>query len=61
MKGGARANAGRKRMSEDEKRARVTVWVAPETKEGMAILRERGVRIGAKIDGLVSALLDNQE
>ena len=54
--GGKRDNAGRKAIPQEEKRVQTTISVNPETKERIALLREKGVIIGRQMDILVEML-----
>ena len=54
MRGGARQGSGRK-QSEDS-RVNLTVRVSKETRERIAVLRSRGVKIGEKVDAMVGEL-----
>lgn len=51
--GGKREGCGRKPMAEDDKRVRLTIRIAPETKEALPLLKARGISIGKEIDKLV--------
>lgn len=55
-RGGRRPGAGRKSVA--NKRVQVCVSVTQETKEKMAFLREKGIRIGRFVDELVEGLIE---
>lgn len=60
-RGGARAGAGRKTMTEQSKRVQVSISVSPETKAKIDQLRKRNVKVGQLVDDLLRNYLDCPE
>lgn len=53
--GGKRLGSGRKPFPPEEKRVRLCLTVAPETKRAIEQLKADGVKVGVLIDDLIGA------
>lgn len=56
-RGGKRSGAGRKRMTPEEKKVQMTIYIKPETRDILREMSKDGKSIGDIIDGLVQELL----
>lgn len=56
QRGGARTGAGRHEVSAEVKRVSLTISVSPQSRDIIAVLRERGVKIGPAFDAMIAEL-----